>query len=164
MGSIQKMNRENLLLSFREVWNFDRRLIFILLADICINSLLPFPNIIFVGRIVDCISTGKEFRLVIANIALLFGTSYLLTAVNKILGKTKEFMFVRLINKLDNDINRKCLYMDFEQYNDSTMQHRIMMVNQAVMGNNCIFRSARAASPLRLSTATAQVAHAFRAN
>lgn len=136
MGNAKRMHFENLFLSLQELWGFDKRIIFISLASVCINSILPFPNIFFSGRIVDSISTGKDFRLVILNVIFLFGTSYLLTSVDIVLGRIKEFMFIKLMNKLDNDINRKCLSLDFEQYNDSSMQHRIMMVNQAVRGNN----------------------------
>jgi len=134
--TIKNRQLDNLRLCLKEIWNYDKRLIFILLADVCINALLPFPNIILAGRIVDSITAGKDFRMVIFYVILMFGTNYLLTVVSNLLAKTREYLFIKLTNKLDNDVNCKCLNMDFEQFNDSSMQDRILMVNQAIRGNN----------------------------
>lgn len=136
MKRIKNMQLDNLSLSFREIWNYDKRLIFILLADVFVSALRPFPNIILAGRIVDGITEGKDFPLIITYIAMMYGIDYLLTTISTFLAKTRDYLFTKLTNKLDNDVSRKCLNMDFEQFNDSSVQDRIMMVNQAVHGNN----------------------------
>lgn len=130
------MQFDNLFLSFKEIWNYDKRLIFILLADVFLSAVRPFPNIILAGRIVDSITDGKNFLMVIFYIALMFGIDYFLTIISTFLAKSRDYLFIKLTNKLDNDINRKCLKMDFEQFNDASVQDRILMVNQAVRGNN----------------------------
>ncbi len=136
MKKIKNMQLDNLQLSFREIWNYDKRIIFVLIVDVFVNALRPFPSILLAGRIVDCITEGKNFTLVITYIILMFGTDYLLTALSTFLAKSRDYLFIKLTNKLDNDVNRKCLNTDFEQFNDSSVQDRIMMVNQAVHGNN----------------------------
>ena len=136
MKKIKNIQLDNLLLSFKEIWKYDKRLIFILLADVFISALRPFPNIILSGSIVDSITGGKDFLLVIFYIALMFGMDYFLTTAGTCLEKSKDYLFIKLTNKMDNDVNRKCLNMDFEKFNDSSVQDRIMMVNQEVRGNN----------------------------
>lgn len=61
MKQIKNKQFDNLSLSFKEIWNFDKRLIFILVADVFASALRPFPNIILAGRIVDSITEGKAF-------------------------------------------------------------------------------------------------------
>lgn len=136
MGKIKNAKFNNLSLSFREIWNFDKRLIFILFADVFVSALRPFPNIILAGRIVDCITEGKDFMQVVFYVAMMYGLEYSLTAGSTFLAKSRDYLLIRITNKLDNDINNKCLNMDLEKFNDSTVQERIQMVNQAVHGKN----------------------------
>ncbi|MDF2539594.1 MAG: putative transporter, partial [Herbinix sp.] len=88
------------------------------------------------GRIVDSIATGEDFLLVVFYVYLLFGTNYFFTAINTLLSKSREYLFIKLTNKLDNEINQKCMNIDFEHFNDSSIQDRILLINQAVRGNN----------------------------
>ena len=136
MKRVKNIQLDNLLLSFKEIWNYDKRLIFLLLADVFISAIRPFPNIILSGRIVDSIAYGKNFLSVIFYMVLMFGINYFITAIGTFLSRYREYLFIKLSNKLDNDVNEKCLNMDFEQFNDSSVQDRIMMVNQAIRGNN----------------------------
>lgn len=136
MKNIKNKQLDNLSISFIEIWNFDKRVIFILLANVIVSALRPFPNIIMAGRIVDGITQGKEFKTVILYIVLMFGSDFLITMIITYLEKSREYFFVKLSNSLDNDVNQKCLNMDFEKFNDSSIQERILMVNQAVHGNN----------------------------
>lgn len=136
MKNIKNIRFDDFILSFQEIWKFDKRLLFILLADIIINALSPFPNIILSGLIVDSIVRGKDFLSVIFFVALMFGISFLLTAVNTFLRKAREYLFIKFTNKLNNDINNKCMNIDFEQFNDSSFQDRILLINQMAYGNN----------------------------
>jgi ABC-type multidrug transport system fused ATPase/permease subunit len=124
------------ILSFQEIWRFDKRLIFILIADVIINALLPFPNIIFSGLIVDNLVAGKAFSLVIFFVALMFGITFSLTAINTFLRKVREYLFIKFTNKINNDINDKCFNIDFEMFNDSSFQDRILLINQIANQNN----------------------------
>ena len=136
MGKMKAGLVNNLMLSLGEVWKFDKRLIFVLVANVFISALRPFPNIIFAGRIVDVITNGKDFIQVIFYIALMFGMDYSLTTAGTLLAKFRDYLFTKVINKLDSDVIRKCLNMDYEKFNDSSVQERIALVNQAVRGNN----------------------------
>ena len=136
MGKMKAGLVNNLMLSLGEVWKFDKRLIFVLVANVFISALRPFPNIIFAGRIVDVITNGKDFIQVIFYIALMFGMDYSLTTAGTLLAKFRDYLFTKVVNKLDSDVIRKCLNMDYEKFNDSSVQERIALVNQAVRGNN----------------------------
>lgn len=130
------MKLENLRLSFVEIYRYDKRIILILFAEVIIKAFLPFPNVILSGWIVDGITAGEDFRVVVFYVILLFGANFLLTAGNTVLAKCREYAFIKLTNKLDNEINQKCMQIDFERFNDSSVQDRILLVNQAVRGNN----------------------------
>ena len=136
MGRMKSRQFDNLSLSFKEIWQFDKRLIFLLLADVFVSAIRPFPNIILAGRIVDCITEGKNFMQVVTYAAIMYGMDYTLTAIITFLGKSRDYLFTKMINKLDNDVNSKCMSMDYEKFNDSSVQERILMVNQAVRGKN----------------------------
>ena len=127
---------DDFLLSFREIWKFDKRLFFVLLADIIVDASLPFPNIILSGLIMDCIVNGDGFVLFVVYVALMFGVGFLLKAASTYLRKSREYLFIKFTNKLNNDISRKCLNMDFERFNDSSFQDRILLINQMSQGNN----------------------------
>ena len=57
---------DDFMLSFQEIRKFDKRLLFVLVADIVINALLPFPNIILSGLIVDSIVGGDNKAITFA--------------------------------------------------------------------------------------------------
>jgi len=136
MKPMTKAKLEDLMLSLREIWKYDKQLVFILLTDIMIGALLPFPNIILAGLIVDSIANDANFMNVIFYVTLLFGINYIFNALGIFLRQTKEYRFLQLINKLGNEIRTKCMNIDFEQFNDSSFQDRIQLVKQAMYGNN----------------------------
>ena len=132
----KNMRLEDFILSFKEIWKFDKCLLFILLADIIIDSFLPFPNIMLSGLIVDSIVNGKDFMLVIFYVVLLFGINFFSIAIKTFLGKSREYLIIKFTSKLNNDINNKCMNIDFEQFNESSFQDRIVWINQMAYGNN----------------------------
>lgn len=127
---------DEFILSFKEIWKFDKRLMFILVFDIIITALSPFPNIVISGLIVDAIVSGKHFQMVVFYTLLMFGINFLLTTSGIYLKKAREYLFVKFTNKLNYDINDKCMNIDFEQFNDSAFQDRILLINSMVTGNN----------------------------
>lgn len=136
MGGRKKGQFDNLSLSFREIWDFDRGLVCLLLAEVLVSAIRPFPNIILAGRIVDQVTEGKDFTQVILYVGVMFGTDYILTALAAFSGRSRDFRFLRIIHQLDNEVNRKCMNMDLEKFNDPSVQERIRMVSQAVHGKN----------------------------
>lgn len=127
---------DELVCSFVEMWKFDRHLFLIMLTNVVIKAAHPFPNIILSGLIIDSITRGEAFSKFIYYIGLMFGINFFIVAVGIFLGKAKEHLFLKFTNKLDNDINKKCLDMDYEQFNDSYFQDSILLINQMVQGNN----------------------------
>ncbi len=127
---------DDFLLSFREIWKFDKRLLLVLFLEIIVSAVLPFPNILLSGLIIDSLVDGKDFSLATVYILSMFGTAFLLSAAYTLLRKIREYLFIRFTNKLQNDINTKCMNIDFEQFNDSSFQDRIMWISQIAYGNN----------------------------
>lgn len=130
------MKFDELFCSFIEIWKFDKRLFLILLANVVVKAFQPFPNIILSGLIIDSITQGKAFPIFLRYIGLMYGINFFIAAAGIYLGKAKEYLFLKFTNKLDNDINKKCLEMDYEQFNDSYFQDTILLINQMVQGNN----------------------------
>lgn len=126
----------NLFCSFKEIWNFDKFLFLILVVNVIIKALQPFPSIILSGLIIDSVSKGEKWTKFIFYIVLMFGIQFVLFTASIWLGKARDYLFTRFTNKLDNDINQKCLNMDYEQFNDSQFQDSILLINQMVHGNN----------------------------
>lgn len=126
----------SLIWSIHEICNFDKRLLVILLVEIFINSFIPFPNIIFGGIIVNAISQGNDFGLVVLYVVIMFGITYLLDILSIFIGKRKEFLLIKLTDKLVNDLNAKCITIDYEQFNDSATLDRIHSVYRTARGNN----------------------------
>lgn len=136
LKKVKKEQYDNLRLSFKEIYQFDKRLVFILFFDIIISSIMPFPNVILSGKIVDSIVAGEDFFRVIYFVILLFGIDFILSTVSIVLSKSRDFLFLKLLNHLDNEINEKCMNIDYEVFNDSAIQDRILLINQAIRGNN----------------------------
>ncbi len=136
MNNNDHFHLDTLFSSFSEIWKFDKRLFLVLIIGVIIKALLPFPGIVLSGLIIDCIALGKEFSVFSNYIVILFAIQFILATLNICLAKMKEYMFIRFSNKIDNDINEKCLSMDYEQFNDSYFQDVILLINQMVLGNN----------------------------
>lgn len=131
-----KKKESSLIWSIREISNFDKSLLVILLFEIVVNSLLPFPSIIFGGVIVNAIMYSNNFGLVIMYVAIMFGMTYLLNMIHLFLGKRKEYLLIKLTDKIVNDLNAKCMTIDYEQFNDSATLDRIHAVYRTARGNN----------------------------
>lgn len=136
MKNIKRTRFDHFILAFREIWIFDKRLLFVLFADVMINSLLPFPNIILSGLIIDSLTKGNAFLPFVVYLGLMFGIGFLLKAVSTYLRKVREYLFIKFTDKLNNDISSKCMNMDYEQLNDSSFQDRILLISQISHGNN----------------------------
>lgn len=134
-----KSNRKresSFIWSIREICNFDKFLLVILLFEIFVNSLRPFPSIIFGGLIVDAILNSNDYAAVLMHVVSMFGITYLLDIANLFLGKRKEYLLIKLSNKIVNDLNAKCMTIDYEQFNDSATLDRIHSVYRTARGNN----------------------------
>ncbi len=136
MKEKKRIQFEDLISSFREIWKYDKRLFLILIFTVFIKALRPFPNIILSGIIIDSISNGEALSTLVFYVLLMFGLIFFLEAISIYLGKTKEYLFLGFTNKLSNDISSKCLNMDYEQFNDTSFQDDIQMTTLISQGYN----------------------------
>ena len=134
--SRKKKKELGLIWSIREIWSFNKFLLFILIFEIIINSLMPFPSIIFSGLIVNTLTNSNDFELVVWYIAIMFGMTFSLSTINIYLGKRKEILLIKLNNKIINELNDKCMTIDYEQFNDSATLDRIHSVYRTARGSN----------------------------
>lgn len=107
-----------------------------MIADVIVDATYPFPNIVFSGLIVDSIVDGRNLLRVILYVALLFGSIFIIMSVRTLLGKVREYQMIKFINSLNNEINRKCLDIDFEQFNDAAFQNRVQFISMMAQGDN----------------------------
>lgn len=107
-----------------------------MIADVIVDAVSPFPNIILAGLIVDSIVDGKDFPLVILYVALMFGSNFFITSVSTLLNKVREYQVIKFVNNLNNEINSKCMNIDFEQFNDSSFQERVHFISTMAQGDN----------------------------
>ncbi|MCI8332819.1 MAG: ABC transporter ATP-binding protein [Clostridiales bacterium] len=126
----------NFYQSLQELWAFDKRLVFTLIVDVIVGAISPFPNIIISGRLVDSIASSESFDTIVFWVLLLFTTNFIILVFNNLFNNIKSYLLIKLSNKFDYDVSKKCLDLDFEQFNEPALQDRIQMVNQAVRGNN----------------------------
>lgn len=76
MKKMKNIKWSDLLLSFREIGRYDKKILFLMVADVIIGAVSPFPNIILAGLIVDGIVEGRDFWLVMFYVAALFGSNF----------------------------------------------------------------------------------------
>ena len=107
-----------------------------MIADVIVDAVSPFPNIILAGVIVDSIVDGEDLLLVILYIALMFGSNLFITSVGNLLNKVREYQVIKFVNNLNNEINSKCMNIDFEQFNDSAFQERVHFISTMARGDN----------------------------
>lgn len=136
MKTEKSIRLSDLMLSFHEIWNYDKKLLFIMVTDIFVDAVSPFPSIILAGAIVDSIVSGKDFIRVILYIALMFGGNFLIESISILLNKVREYQVIKFVNHLNNEINSKCLAIDFEQFNDSAFQEQVHFIGTIAQGNN----------------------------
>ena len=56
MKEKERIRLDDFISSFREIWRYDKRLFLVLLLNVFVTALQPFPTIIFSGLIIDGIS------------------------------------------------------------------------------------------------------------
>lgn len=105
-------------------------------GNVIVDALSPFPGIMIAGLLVDSIVDGKNFLSVLFYVALMFGSNFLLTSAGTLLNKIREYQVIKFVNHLNNEINKKCLNIDFEQFNDTSFQDRVHFINTMVQGDN----------------------------
>lgn len=136
MKKIKNNKVDDFIVSFKEIWKYDKRLILIQFSEICISALLPFPNIVLSGKIVDALADGKKLSNVVFFITMLFGINMILSILSIIVKNIRGYLFIKFTQKLNNEISSKCMNIDYEQYNESAFQDRVLLINQIVYGNN----------------------------
>ena len=127
-----------LVLVFKEIWRFDKKLIFIMVIEILISAASPFPYIILSKIIIDGLIDGDNFPRVIFFICLMFSFNYILSALGTLVGAKKYKMSANMTNMLSNEVRKKCMDMDFSMFNDTAIKDRASYAAGLAQNNNFI--------------------------
>ena len=125
-----------LVLVFKEIWRFDKKLIFIMVIEILISAASPFPYIILSKIIIDGLIDGDNYPRVIFFICLMFSFNYILSALGTLVGAKKYKMSANMTNMLSNEIRKKCMDMDFSMFNDTAIKDRASYAAGLAQNNN----------------------------
>ena len=143
MGMKLKKYKENsrnwikqIALVFQKLWNYDKRLIWIMLFEIVLNSCRPFPNIVLSKYIIDELIKGNDYLKVIQYTGFMFSLDYIISSLSTLIRNKKMVLSVELTNMLSNDVHKKCMEIDYEMYNDvSTLNKAVFAINLAANNN-----------------------------
>lgn len=127
--------KDDFFLSFKEIYRYDKKLLFIMIADVIIEAIVPFPNIIITGLIVDSLVYNRPVKEVMIYIATMFIFDFGTASLHTLFSKISEYRVIQFVNYLNNEINKKCMNIDYEQFNDSSFQERMHFVCTAAQGN-----------------------------
>ena len=107
MGMKLKKYKENsrnwikqIALVFQKLWNYDKRLIWIMLFEIVLNSCRPFPNIVLSKYIIDELIKGNDYLKVIQYTGFMFSLDYIISSLSTLIRNKKMVLSVELTNML----------------------------------------------------------------
>ncbi len=126
----------NISLSLKEIWKYDKKLIFYQVVNITLEALKPFPTVILAGKIVDEIVKKNEYSVILMYIGLMFGMNYMLSFLESILKQVMDYNYANFRNHLDREVSNNCMRIDFEGFNDSAFQDRVLFTNNMAQGKN----------------------------
>ncbi len=102
----------------KTIWNINPAFIFLFIADIAISSVSTFPAILFPKYIIDALVEGREFTYILCLILGMVGLSLLFGSLSILLNNKRDHMSLVLGFTIVNELNKKCLEIDYELYSD----------------------------------------------
>lgn len=127
-----------LVLVFKKIWKFDKKLIWILFAEILISAASPFPYIVFSKYIIDGLVNGEDYHQVLLYICLMFFINYALSVMATLVNSYKMKLSAKMTNMLANEVRKKCMDMDYSMFNDTAIQDRAMYATRLAEDNNFV--------------------------
>lgn len=102
----------------KTIWNINPAFLFLFAVDIIISSVSTFPAILFPKYIIDALVAGKDFSYILFLILAMVGLSLLFGSLSILLNNKRDHMSLVLGFTIANEINKKCLEIDYELYSD----------------------------------------------
>lgn len=109
-----------------------------MIADIMISSLSVFPSILFPKYIIDALVAGSELTYIMFLIGCMVGLSLLFNTFTLYLNNKRDYLSLILGFTLTNEINKKCLEIDYSMYGDIKTLDKRYYAYKVVDDNNFV--------------------------
>lgn len=120
------------------IWKMNPLFIILMFADIIISSASTFPAILFPKYIIDALVEGRELSYIIFLITCMVGLSLLFNTLMLWLNNKRDHLSLILGFTLTNEINKKCLEIDYNLYNDINTLDKRYYAYKVVNDNNFV--------------------------
>lgn len=104
---------KNIGMSFRLIWNMDRKLLFYSIAASVVGSVLPFIGLFLSAYVLDGLQNGEEMKKLLEVSFLAVTAVFLLTGLEAYFKKCKEVHTVQCGKRYDTLMSMKTISMDF---------------------------------------------------
>lgn len=122
----------------RTIWEINPLFILFMISDIVISSLSIFPSILFPKYIIDALVEGRELSHIIFLVVSMVGLSLLFNTLMLLTNNKREHMSLVLGFMLTNELNKKCLEIDYSLYSDINILDKRYYAYKVVNDNNFV--------------------------
>lgn len=99
---------------YKTIWEMSKKYLYFSLILIIIKSLLPIITVIFPKIVIDNITSGKGFKVVVSTIIFIIFIKYLLEILVNIFDNKLEYIGTELNQKFELNILKKIMRVDYE--------------------------------------------------
>lgn len=99
---------------YKTIWEMSKKYLYFSLILIIIKSLLPIITVIFPKIVIDNITSGKGFKIVVSTIIFIIFIKYLLEILVNIFDNKLEYIGTELNQKFELNILKKIMRVDYE--------------------------------------------------
>lgn len=99
---------------YKTIWEMSKKYLYFSLILIIIKSLLPIITVIFPKIVIDNITSGKGFKVVVSTIIFIIFIKYLLEILVNIFDNKLECIGTELNQKFELNILKKIMRVDYE--------------------------------------------------
>ncbi len=140
MGKEKKKNHyvKQFHIMFCTIWNINPMFLVIMFAEIIISSLSVFPSILFPKYIIDSLVARCDLSYVMLLIACMVGLSLIFNTCMLCLNNKRDHLSLILGFTLTNEINKKCLEIDYGLYGDIKTLDKRYYAYKVVDDNNFV--------------------------
>lgn len=99
---------------YKTIWEMSKKYLYFSLILIIIKSILPIIKVIFPKIVIDNITSGKGFKVVVSTIIFIIFIKYLLEILVNIFDNKLEYIGTELNQKFELNILKKIMRVDYE--------------------------------------------------
>ena len=99
---------------YKTIWEMSKKYLYFSLILIIIKSILPIITVIFPKIVIDNITSGKGFKVVVSTIIFIIFIKYLLEILVNIFDNKLEYIGTELNQKFELNILKKIMRVDYE--------------------------------------------------